>query len=302
MALKVGLRAVEQAESSGEMDALARTYSYIDEAYQVLGRRDEAIHEEKALEIFEELGDLPGILLLAINLGVQAYSDGRWDDALAMYSKAQEVAQRSGNVAGEGAVMANLGELLISRGRLEEADAVLQEARRVLRGQNVVNFALFAETQLGRLMMEKGEVESTIESLKAVIDEATRVDHDLSAVDASIHLADAFIRSGEPLRAVEVIEETRRLAGEDAVLYEVSLERLYAHALVGMGRFEDARTHIERALKSAREQRLAYEEALLLVLESVATGDQEVFEKAVHLLEDLGASTSYFQRLPSATL
>ena len=64
LALNVGLQAVEEAEASGELDALARAYTKIDEAYQTLGRRDEAVHEEKALEIFEELGDLPGILLL----------------------------------------------------------------------------------------------------------------------------------------------------------------------------------------------------------------------------------------------
>ncbi|HEY6629178.1 MAG TPA: AAA family ATPase, partial [Acidimicrobiia bacterium] len=117
MALKVGLQAVEEAEAIGEMDALARAYTKIDEAYQILGQRDQAIHEERALEIFEELGDLPGILLLAINLGVQAYADGRWDHAIAMYSKAQEVSRRSGNISAEGAATANLGEVLISQGR-----------------------------------------------------------------------------------------------------------------------------------------------------------------------------------------
>ena len=116
LALKVGLQAVKEAESSGELDALARAYTKIDEAYQILGRRDEAVHEDKALEIFEELGDLAGILLLAINLGVQAYSDGRWDEAISMYSKAQEVSRRSGNMGAEGAAAANLGEVLISRG------------------------------------------------------------------------------------------------------------------------------------------------------------------------------------------
>ncbi|HEY4584546.1 MAG TPA: adenylate/guanylate cyclase domain-containing protein, partial [Acidimicrobiia bacterium] len=97
MTLKVGLQAAEEAEASGEMEALARAYSCIDEAYQMLGLRDMAIHEPKALEIFEELGDLSGIALLAMNLGVQAYADGNWDDAIALYSRAQEVSRKSGN-------------------------------------------------------------------------------------------------------------------------------------------------------------------------------------------------------------
>ena len=80
MTLKVGLQAVEEASECGEMEALARAYTYIDEAYQTLGQRELANHEPLALEIFEDLGDLSGIALIAINLGVQAYADGKWDE------------------------------------------------------------------------------------------------------------------------------------------------------------------------------------------------------------------------------
>lgn len=301
MALKVGLLAVEDAQASGELDALARAYTKIDEAYQILGLRDMAVHEEQALEIFEQLGDLSGILLLAINLGVQAYADGRWDDAIAMYAKAQEVARRSGNMTGEGAAAANLGEVLISRGQLDEAEIVLQESRRVLRGQNVMGFALFAETQLGRLAMERGDLDRAITSLRRVIEDADRIGQDFFAVDASVHLADVLTRSGSPLEALDVIEKAAQLAGEDAALYQVPLERLRAGALVALDRAADAMTHIEPALASAREQRLGYEEALLLLVKATA-GDLEAFEEANHLLEGLGASVSQVQRLPSPML
>jgi class 3 adenylate cyclase/tetratricopeptide (TPR) repeat protein len=301
-ALKIGLVAVAEAEASGELDALARAYTSIDEAFQILGRRDEAVHEERALEIFEELGDLSGILSLAINLGVQAYADGRWRDAQAMYARAQDVALRSGNVPGEGAAAANLGEVLISQGRLDEAQVVLQEARRVLRGQQVISFALFAEAQLGRLMMEKGQYESAVAALAAVIDEAKRLDQDFFAVDAAVHLADALTRSGDPLRAIQVIEEARALAGEDAVLYEVPLQRVRAQTLLAMGKPGEALAHTKPALASAREQRLVYEEALLLLIEAWASEDGSILEEAERLLEDLGASNDYRQRLPSATL
>jgi tetratricopeptide (TPR) repeat protein len=292
LALKVGLQAVEEAEASGELDALARAYTKIDEAYQILGMRDEAVHEERALEIFEELGDLPGITLLAINLGVQAYADGRWDDAIALYSKAQEVARRSGDISAEGAAAANLGEVLISRGKWEEAETVLQEARRVLRGQKVIGFALFAETQLGRLLMERGRHLDAVEALKQVIDEADRVGQPFFAVDASVHLADALARSGDPLQALEVIETARELAGEDAALYEVPLQRLRAQALIAMGRPDEALGHIEPALASARAQRLVYEEALLLLVQAQTdAGNSRVVAEAERLLNDLGASS-----------
>ena len=303
MALKVGLQAVDEAEASGELEALARAYTKIDEAYQILGQRDEAIHEERALEIFEELGDLSGITLMAINLGVQAYSDGRWDDAIAMYSKAQEVSRRSGDVSAEGAAAANLGEVLISRGRFDEAETVLQEARRVLRGQKVIAFALFAETQLARLTMERGEHQSAVNALVQIIEEANRIGQPFFAVDASVHLADAYTRSGEPLLALEAITVAEDLAGDDAVLYEVPFERIRAQALVAMGQPGKALAHIEPALASAYEQRLVYEEALLLTVKAMTGADDgEALEEANRLLLDLGAPEPQFHLLPSPML
>ncbi len=303
-ALAVGLRAVEEAEASGELTALARAYTKIDEAYQILGRRDDAVHEESALEIYETLGDLRNVTALAINLGVQAYADGHWDDAISHYAKAQEVSRRSGNVPAESAAAANLGEVLISRGRLDDAEAVLEEARRTLRGQKVVGFALFAETQLARLQMERGDHEAAVGSLSQVVEEAIQIGQPFFAVDASVHLADACTRSGDPLRALEVIEVAAELAGEDAALYEVPLERLRAQALVATDRADEALAHIEPALASARAQRLIYEEALLLLVKArTAAGDGDVLTEAHRLLEELGASPPQLdQRLPSPVL
>ena len=198
--------------------------------------RDEAVHEEKALEIFEELGDLSGISLLAINLGVQAYADGRWDDAISMYAKAQEVSRRSGNSSAEGAAAANLGEVLISRGQLDDAETVLNEARRVLRGQKVIGFALFAETQLARLMMERGE--SRCGRARP------RPGHRRGEPDRTVVLRrrcvgpsgrclDPGRRSGARPRSQSM--HAKELAGEDAALYEVPLERLRAEALIAHG-------------------------------------------------------------------
>jgi tetratricopeptide (TPR) repeat protein len=304
MALKVGLQAVEEAEGSGDPGALARAYTNIDEAYQILGRRDQAVHEEKALEIFEELGDLRNVATLAINLGVQAYSDGHWDDAVALYSKAQEVSRRSGNAPAESAAAVNLGEVLISRGNLDGAETVLHEARRVLRGQKIIGFALFAETQLARLTMERGDVDAAVLALTGIIDEANRTGQERFAVDASVYLADALTRSGNPESALEVIETALMLAGEDAVFYQVPLERLRAAALIAMARPEDALAHLEPALVSARDQGLTYEEALILLLEvEIGIDDGELLEEAHRLFADLGAVQPQLRhRLPSAML
>ena len=145
--------------------------------------------------------------------------------------------------------------------------------------------------------------DSACDGILTVIDEAISIDQDFFAVDASVHLADALNRAGDPLRALEVADRAQEIAGEDAALYEVPLERLRAGSLLAMGRGEEALEHIEGALESARSQRLLFEEAQLLVLmaESGLGGD-EVLEEAERLLQYLGISSLYDQRFPSPML
>lgn len=298
--LEVGLVAVEEAAASGEREALARAYTYIDEAYQTLGQRDMATHEPLALEIFEELGELSGISLIAINLGVQAYADGNWDYAISMYSRAQEVSRKSGNQHAEGAAAANLGEVLISRGRLEEAETVLNEARRVLRAQKDVLFALFAEAQLGRLAMERGDLDEAIATLTRIVDDAITAGQSFIAVDTSVHLAEAHVRNNDPDTAHQVITLAQQLSGDDAALYEVPLERVRSAAQLAQGRNIEAAERAGHALTSARSQGLVYEEALLMLIEAEANG--KVSEEAERLLRDLGAIQPYVYRFPSPML
>jgi ATP/maltotriose-dependent transcriptional regulator MalT len=153
--------------------------------------------------------------------------------------------------------------------------------------------------------MERGDPVLAVQVLSDVVAEAMEVDQPFIAVDASVHLADARVRSGEPEQALETIEVAQELAGEDAALYEVPLRRVRAEALMALGRRDEASSHIEGALASARQQSLVYEEALLLLIKAEVGGpgvNGEVSEEADRLLEDLGASRPYLYRLPSPTL
>ena len=151
---------------------MARAYTALDGSYQMLGQPEKAVHESMALEIYTTLGHTRSLGITELNLGVQAYSDGRWDEAVRLYERAQEDCSRAGDRQHTAIAGANLGELLVSRGDLDEAERVLTDARRVLRSSGFTPFALFAETQLARCALERGEAPEALASLSRIVEEA----------------------------------------------------------------------------------------------------------------------------------
>ena len=74
--------AIAEAESVSELSALARACYLLDWALVELGRREEATHSWRALEIYEQLGDPEHEFQVLNNLGGIAYLGGRWDEAV----------------------------------------------------------------------------------------------------------------------------------------------------------------------------------------------------------------------------
>lgn len=290
-ALRLAKQAMVEAESSGEQEALARSYQVLDAAYNMLGQPSKAVYSERALEIYEKLGDLPGVADITNNLGGQAYFEGRWEDSLRFYSRAQDAFVRAGNEPAAATSGANIGEVLVSQGRLEEAEEVLVEAVRVLRAHNLVGDAIFAEIQLARLRLLQAEV-GAMETLRALRTEATETGQIQSAIEAAILIAWGLMNGGEPQAALDTLAEAERGSGGEAELFGCSLARMRAQALAKLGRTDEARAAVEAGLALAREQGLPYEEALLQITEAELTEDpqtrKELLEEAEGLLQQLG--------------
>ena len=130
-----------------------------------------------------------------------------------------------------------------------------------------------------------------ISALTKVIDEANQIGQPFFAVDASVHLADAYTRSGDPLRALKTSKWPKIWPERTPHSTKCRCSGCGPGALIVMGRPEEALGHIEPALASAREQRLVYEEALLLTIKAeTGVDDGEALEEANRLLDELGAS------------
>ena len=115
--------AVAEAKRAGELEALARAYTALDGSYQMLGQPRGPCTSRWRSRSTPRSVTRGSLGITELNLGVQAYSDGRWDEAIAWYERAQGDCSRAGDRQHTAIAGANLGEVLVSRGELDEAEA-----------------------------------------------------------------------------------------------------------------------------------------------------------------------------------
>lgn len=161
-AIALSRRAIGEAEEAGADAALAHACYTLDRALVESDRRDEAVHSERALEIFRRLGDLDQEAAVVNNLGVRAYFEGRWDDAVMLYRQASEASARAGSVANASIGDCNIGEIRSDQGRYDEAEARLRRALEIM-GSTGLDWGVgFTTALLGRALVrarrhEEGE-------------------------------------------------------------------------------------------------------------------------------------------------
>ena len=284
-ALTAAQRAERYALEVDDRDALAQAYTVLDGAYELLGRAAEAVYADRARSLFEELGSLTGVATVDNNVGVRAYDEGRWDDAVAAYRSAQAAYRQAGNLPQVAFCGANIGEVLVSQGHFEEARRELAEAVRILRAAGLDWVAVWAEVQQARMALVDDPA-AAAKSLLALRTEATDLGEDGFALLAALHLADARIRLGLPVKALRTLDEV--VGHEEAPYHRVWMLRLRAAATKAAGRIDEAAGLVAEALTAARAEGLPYEEALLLRLRADVDGSERDLEEADRLLQVMG--------------
>lgn len=263
-AIALAEAAIVEAKRSRALKALARAYGALDESYRQLGQPERAVHEQLALQILRKLGETRDVGITEMNLGVQAYADGRWSDAVEWYERAQEDSRVAGDRQTVAFVGANLGEVLVSLGRVDEAEIVLTDARRVLRASGEVPFALFAETQLARALLARGSHRDALEMLRKILEEAEGLEHAGIALEIAVYFASAATAAGEAELALSELDRAAARAGDEIALFAAPVNRVRGAALAALGRLDEAEECLDLALAEAQRQALLYHQLLIL--------------------------------------
>lgn len=259
-------RAIGEAETSGARDALAHGLYLLDWARMSLGDQPSAANSQRALELFEELGDLRWKAVVLNNLGIRSYYAGDWDGATSYYAQARDVFEEIGDRWLASIARYNVAEILADQGHFEDAESQFRDVLRTWRAAGADRDAADAERELAEIAARHGEVDEALETFARVreIYEREGEKAELLAVDSRV--AETHLLAGRGQEALRCATEALAAAEAlpEATLTLPLLHRVIGGAHVLSGDPAAARAALERSLTLAEEAGSTYDVALAL--------------------------------------
>ena len=294
-ALRWSRLAAAQAEEAEDLDALANALKVVDWASMDLGSLERPGNWERALALFEELGDLTGQASILNFMGGLAYFRGSWEEALGYYRRAQTMVKRTGSAVMEAFHLNNIGEIDLEQGRIDDAEEQLTEASRIWRAAGYRRGTATIDINLGQRRRGQGQFGQALGLFEAAVKEALGVGSQAEALDARSRLAECLLVVGRPAEALCEVDDTLQMA---RALGGVSpqaplLNRVRGTALLELGREEDAMAALDESLQAGRARGADYHVALTLRVQSLLyEGDPDrsstLRAESTALLERLG--------------
>jgi class 3 adenylate cyclase/tetratricopeptide (TPR) repeat protein len=281
-------RVIEDARAAGALEELAHAYYLVHLAYTSLGSPKRNEVRDLALPIYEELGDLLGQANALNNLGIDAYYEGRWDEALGFYDRSRAARERIGDVVGAATIANNIAEILSDQGRIDEAEAELRDVRAVCEAAGSRLMTAVADANLGRAAARAGRPDEARELLTTAVAALREIDAGSFVVEVQARLAEAALFAGDADLALAAAAETEAITGTSAPpAVQALLHRVRGHALRLGGQVEEAGREFEESLRIAHEGGMLYEEALTLLGRARLTGSEEDADEARRILDAL---------------
>jgi class 3 adenylate cyclase/tetratricopeptide (TPR) repeat protein len=251
-AISLAQAAIADAEAAGADAPLAHACYVLDWALVHIGRGTEAVHSERALEVYRRLGDLDREAVVLNNLGTFAYHEGRWDDAVALYRAGAEASTKAGNVGSAAFGDCNVGEVRSDQGRRDEARPRLERALEIWRGTGYEWGVAFATALLGRLAARAGDGDGAQALLHDALERfrVLRVSPDALWVEAFV--AEAHVLAGNPEDAQADVARLIDVAAGGHL--GPLLYRVLGLARAQLGQAAEARTALEAAVDAARDR------------------------------------------------
>lgn len=257
-----GLAAVQAARGEAAR-VRAEAHMRLGRALHWCRRHEEAVgHKRRAVELFEEAGDVGWQARVTLSLGESQRAVGRFDEAWVTGARAVALCRRVGDRSGLGLGLAALARIATKQGRQEEAAALVDEAIAHVR----------AIEDPGRLASVLGMYAAVVSEARGRFDEAAdrlgeaaalhrQLGNRAEAAYVSIDLANLLLECGRPEEARSHLAEARSLAagGASVDLYGKGPVRLHfadlldGIALLDLGRPREGLALVRRGTAACVE-------------------------------------------------
>ncbi len=263
--IEAALDALAHAEAAGDLSQVAHACYVLDAAYTDLGTNDGLPYLERALPLYEDLHDFRGQGIVLNNLGVHAYYEGRWDEALSFYRQSREAKERVGDVIGAAVQMNNEAEILSDQGHYVDATPLLEDWLRASRASGYAFGIGVALSNLGRVAARASRFADAHHQLDQALAQFDLLASERFANETRARIAECLVFEGRHGEAVELGSACREAAARSPVGgLEALIERTIGYALCQARRPAEARPHLEASLRLARDLHAEFEVALTL--------------------------------------
>lgn len=253
-----------------DLQAIAHAYYLMHLAYISNRSPERAALRGLALPIYEELGDLLGQANVLNNMGVDAYYEGRWREALELYERSKAMRERIGDVVGAATITNNIGEVKSDQGYLTTAAEHADAARVVFENAGHRNLLTHALSNLGRIAAREGRLDDS----RKLLHQAREVAEEISAaglvVEIEARLAERAVLARETEDALAGAEQALTAIEQSGggSLHHAFVQRIRGYALMQKTDLDTADAALGESLELARGADETYE--LALTLEAVA--------------------------------
>ncbi len=276
-------QAAGNAEAAGDRAALAHALYLTGGGLAELGR--DGIEElERAIEIYDDLGDFVGKARALNNIGVTRHGQGRWEDAARAYRASREARSRAGDVIGAAITINNEAEILSDQGRLDEAEPLFEDMVRTCRAAGYTLGALVGLGNLARVAARSSRFTEAHALYAEALEGFEEMGAESFVLETRVRIVECCVLAGEHARALTLLDEL----GDAAEALRSTTERLRGYALVQARRPDEGATHLARSLELARNEGTAYDEALTLRALADTTGDDDAGALSDEILARLG--------------
>jgi len=247
-------KSIVEAERTGTQDALAQADFILDWAYVALGRREEAVYSARAIEIYEQLGDLERLANVLNNLGGYAYLDGRWDEALELAERARTEFAKIGDENQASIAALNIAEVRSDQGRFDEAEPALRAVLDQRRAGGIPLAMAQAASVVGRHAARVGNFEEARTHLEEARTLYAAEGDDVELLTTDARLVECLVLEGAGVDALTLasgaLARAETVPGVSVVV--ANLHRLRGWAYLQTGRPDEAREALEESLRLAR--------------------------------------------------